>query len=247
MEPEEKKPAPSPKESKVDDYQEKMRKSLDPPLDEIYSGKSLNDLLSEAQDLLAMQAPGSKVRLGKDVLKYINVISDKDTGSVGIFKDQGRLGWPPALRESAFETHRESLNSLVPKAIQQAARGRVDSDLLKETHATVARIDDQLAKEKQNPTSEVANLPPADYIKAKRFLAHVKEGLNVLAQPDAENYFNGRYSPKGQTVADLIAHMTKEGLRFAPAEAGDETGYKNLHRALAVYVVAAHNAPQTEE
>jgi hypothetical protein len=207
----------------------------------------LNDLLSEAQDLLAMQAPGTKVRLGKDVLKSINVISDKDTGSVGIFKDQGRLSWPKALRQSGFERRRESLNSLVSNAIQQAGRGRVDSDLLKDMHESLELIDDELAREKQDQASEVAKLPPAEYIKAKRFLAHLKEGLYVLEQPDAENYFNGRYSPKGQTVGDLVAHMTKEGLRFAPAEAGDETAYKNLHRALAVYVVSAHASQQTEE
>jgi hypothetical protein len=36
--------------------------------------------------------------------------------------------------------------------------------------------------------------------------------------------------------------MTKHGLKFAPAVAGDETAYEGLHRALAVYNVAARTS-----
>jgi hypothetical protein len=238
-------PAPSSRDRKEDDYLEKLRKSLDPSSLETYSGKPMNTLLGELQDRRAARAPVPKVPLEKDVLKSINVISDKDTGSIGLLKNQGKLSWPPALRAPEFATQRESLDSLVPQTILQAIQGGVDADRLKELRETVNKMEDQLAKDKKAPASAIAQLTPGDYIKTQRYLTQLKEALGVLGQPDAGNYFNGKYAPRGETVADLVEHMTKEGLRFAPAEAGDETSYKNLHRALAVAVVAAQNSQRT--
>src|SRR5207253_647781 len=94
---------------------------------------------------------------------------------------------------------------------------------------------------------DIPKLPTKDYIAAKRFLVQLNDGLRLLSQPDAENYFNGRYAPRAETVADLIDHMTKEGLKFAPAVPGDETAYENLHRALAVYVVTALDSVRQDD
>ena len=42
-----------------------------------------------------------------------------------------------------------------------------------------------------------------------------------------------RPSEVAADVAELVAHMKKNGLRFAPATAGAERAYTALHRALA--------------
>jgi hypothetical protein len=47
-------------------------------------------------------------------------------------------------------------------------------------------------------------------------------------------------------VPELVEHMTKEGLEFAPAVAGDEAAYLSLHRALATYDVAARGQTGSE-
>jgi hypothetical protein len=41
-------------------------------------------------------------------------------------------------------------------------------------------------------------------------------------------------------------HMSRHGLRFAPALAGEEAAYENLHHYLAVYDVAAHQSRSPE-
>ena len=72
----------------------------------------------------------------------------------------------------------------------------------------------------------------------------MKEALKLLEKPHAGYYFSGKFSARGKTVAELIQHMSYQGLRFAPAVAGDEAAYENLHRALVVYDVAAHMSRQ---
>jgi hypothetical protein len=42
-------------------------------------------------------------------------------------------------------------------------------------------------------------------------------------------------------VGELVNHMTRQGLRFAPATAGDEAAYLAVQRALAEYDVAARS------
>jgi hypothetical protein len=63
-----------------------------------------------------------------------------------------------------------------------------------------------------------------------------------LEKPHAGNYFTGKFSARGKTVGELIQNMSRQGLRFAPAVAGDEGAYENLHRYLVVYDVAAHQS-----
>ncbi len=64
--------------------------------------------------------------------------------------------------------------------------------------------------------------------------------MKLLEEHHAGDYFSGKFSAQGKTVADLVQYMTKNGLKFAPAVAGDETAYEGLHKASAVYDVAAH-------
>jgi hypothetical protein len=56
-----------------------------------------------------------------------------------------------------------------------------------------------------------------------------------LESPDVANYFNQTWMAKGKTVHDLVDHMLKKGLTFAPAVSGDEGTYQALYSALAAY------------
>ena len=52
----------------------------------------------------------------------------------------------------------------------------------------------------------------------------------MLERPDAAYYLTPL---QGRTVAELVAHMKKNGVRFAAATVGCERYYVALHRALA--------------
>ena len=85
-------------------------------------------------------------------------------------------------------------------------------------------------------TDNINEMTPAQYIEAKRFLNQVNEALTALGSPDVAKYFNGDYDAKGMSLGELVRHMTKNELLFAPALEGDEIAYLALHHALVLYL-----------
>jgi len=83
---------------------------------------------------------------------------------------------------------------------------------------------------------------PLVYYEARQLaaekLTQEKPTIKVLASADARDYFIQKNAAQGKNVAELVKHMTENGLRFAPAVDGDEAAYVALHRA----VVAFHAA-----
>ena len=145
------------------------RSRNDPPLSEIWSGESLNFLLDQAQHMQAQQGPGPTVELDPEVLSHINVNSGPTAGNVGLLKDGGKLRWPLTLRASPYQEDRQQLDTLLPKAIKQAASGnQVDADALNDM---LAGVSDLNAKIKQN----IDSLTPNDYSSAKQISARAGE------------------------------------------------------------------------
>jgi hypothetical protein len=68
---------------------------------------------------------------------------------------------------------------------------------------------------------------------ARDFLKGFDDAIVALGQPEAANYVNGTYDLKAQTVLGVVTQMTDAGLRFAPANPGDEAAYERLREALA--------------
>jgi hypothetical protein len=213
-----------------------VRRSLDPPLYEIYSAQASNVILEDLQMFQASNGRGPKVPLADDWLEKINVVSAQDrSGNIGVLKNQGRLSWPWALRAAEYQEPRDALTALVPQAIDQAVHGGLQPDTFRDMEKALGKLNGRLA-------DNIKNLPPSRHVESKRYLGELKEALKLLEKPHAGYYFNGKFSARGKTVAELIQHMSYQGLRFAPAVAGDEAAYENLHRALVVYDVAAHQS-----
>jgi hypothetical protein len=235
------------------DQQEKLaahqlrRSQLTAPITEIWSGKSLNDLLGDAMKLHGKEVFGPRIELEPETLKQINVLGGaKAAGNVGILRNEGRLTWPVGLTalkpvkgiEETPEELREFLTRKARTAVEQAGNGRVAAGVIKDLRSAVAKLHRLLAK-------NVNELPTNDYIEAKRFLNNFDDALTVLARPDVGNYFNQTYIAKGKTVKELIDYMRSKGLTFAPAVSGDEAAYQALYQALAAYDVAAHDGIRT--
>jgi hypothetical protein len=212
---------------------EDLRRSLNPPAHEIESALALNTLLDDLHGFQALGGHGPPVSLDADLLRHINVIWKQDTGNIGLLKNEGRLAWPVALQGAEYHEAREALNALTPKGIKESMRGSVDAETLAEMKSALGSLKSQLA-------GNIDKLSAPQHIEAKRFLGRMDDALKVLAQPHAGNYFSGKFAAQGKTVGDLVEHMTKHSLKFAPAVPGDESAYVDLHKALAAYDVAAH-------
>ncbi len=224
--------------------QERDRSRADPPATEIWSGKALNDLLVDVQMLqdqgLSVSSRDPQVPLEDELLKRINVTATRSAGQIGLLKNGGRLSWPIGLSGAEFQEKRERLTSLAREAVRQAQlASRVDAGTLKQMRADMDQLERQLTK-------TVRDSPPAQYIEAKRYLNHFQDALTALEQPDVGRHFTVKYGLAGKTVPELVKYMTDQGLRFAPAVAGDESAYLALHRALTAYdvTVAARLAEQ---
>jgi hypothetical protein len=214
----------------------------DPPVTEIWSARALNDLLRDVQKLQAKGANGPPLTLSEDVLKRINLSAGGTPGNAGMLKNEGKLSWPLALStvspQGEVKELREDINSLLPKAINEATNGKVNTDELERLQHAVDRLQQIL-------TNNVRDVPPGQYGEARHFLNNLDDGLKVLKQPDAGLYFTPRYNAKGKTISDLVKHMTDQGLTFAPAVSGDEAAYVALHRLLAAYNVSARSQSQS--
>lgn len=214
--------------------QELRRSRNDPPLAEVYSAKALNTLLEQLQKLDGRGIRVTPVDLGEDVARHINLTTGESDGHVGLLKNNGRLDWPIALRTHLGRERRDRIDDLVQEATQTAKNGKQASAALQEMDRSVRRFHQDLR-------AVINDIPPSQYIEAKRFLVHLDAALRALQRPDAAEYFNGRYLAQGNGVAQLIQHMIKQGLRFAPAVAGDEAAYVALHRALTAYEAQAQS------
>ena len=213
-----------------------LQRSLDPPAQEIYSAQALNVLLEDLKPFQAITGRGLQVPLAKEMLTHINVISIQDrSGNIGVLKNRGRLSWPLVLQAAEYQEPRESLTALAPRAVEQAVHGGVQPETLRGMEDALGKLNGRLA-------DNIKKLPPPRYIESKRYLGELKEALKLLEKPHAGYYFSGKFSARGKTVGELIQHMSNQGLKFAPAVAGDEAAYENLHHYLVVYEVAAHQS-----
>lgn len=205
------------------------------PRAQILSGAALNDLLHTLgrRNSIPGQEDRQDLRLPLDEngLRQINV--SRGPGSMGVLKD-GELTWPAALEGAAFESGRQELAALVARVVARLKAGRpVEPATRRKMTAAAARMYRQLR-------DDLPNIPMPSYVEARHFCQALEDAIRALGAADAVNHFNGAYTLSVATVPDLVAFMTRKGLHFAPAVAGDEAAYEELYKALTTY---EQNAP----
>jgi hypothetical protein len=177
------------------------------------------------------------------MVEHINV-RRHGSGNIGLLKYDGRLVWPLGLRDlQPGDLAAKVRNLLEAKAIEgvsQAEQGQVSAGLLKEMRSNLGKLRRLLLR-------NIKAMAASQYIDAKRFLNDFEEAIQTLGQPDAGHYLNRTFALRGKTVEELVDQMTRHGLTFAPAVAGDEAAYRALHEALAAYSVALRPANENPQ
>jgi hypothetical protein len=210
---------------------ERIRRARNqPPLTEIWSGYALNTLLDAIIKMQAQGMQGPNVPLDPYMLGRINVTTGASAGNFGLLRDGGRLTWPVTLRAAEYAKARKQLDKLAEAAYHQARQGMVEADTITEMNGLVRQLLTDLR-------SNIRNVSANDYIRSKRFLNQVSRSVRALDDPNVSNFVTGKWSARGDTVAELVRNMTGQGLRFAPATQGGESAYTALHSALVAYYV----------
>ncbi len=205
--------------------QELQRARGNPPATEIWSGKALNDLLDQ---LVKVPVRGPTVPLDPNLLRHINLTAGTSVGSLGVFRDQGRLTWPMALRGSAFDADRKKLDELAAAAFKQVQAGSLDPGTVNDMNTVLARMQNEVR-------AVIDTVTPTQNIQARRFLNEISDSVQALQDPNAGKFATGKWSATGADVSELIQNMRSNGLRFAPATIGDQPFYTALHRAMVDY------------
>jgi hypothetical protein len=113
-------------------------------------------------------------------------------------------------------------------ALAQVKGGAVDfgtaEDLRKSIEAMLADLRDQ-----------IENMTANDYIQSMRFLNDLSRSVRSLGQANASELVTGKWQPEAETVDQLVASLTKRGLRFAPASQGNEAAYSSLFQSLRAF------------
>jgi len=197
----------------------------DAPEADVNSGRALNVLLNSIQKNGQLNL-GPNVPLDEDTLKNVNIAGASAVGNVGMLKDVTKISWPEALQDSAYDDARKRVNQNLALAVTTLKDGDpVPDNALRDLRAGYKTMSDKL----NDDTNE---LSAAQYIEARRFLNQLNQAIRALGDKNVVKYFNKQWTPKGENVAELVAHMSKEGLNFAAATPGDQAAYKALYLAM---------------
>jgi hypothetical protein len=214
----------------------------DPPLADIYSGKSLNVLLRAIQKGQNSGLAGPPVSVDQELLKRVR-LTDGQTGTgVGLLRDGGKLRWPVALAGSDFQKDRQKIDGLVQRATDQAAGSNgVDPGTIADLQGAVNNLDALLREKIQ--TDEIT---PTASVQGRRYVAELRDTIRLLQDPNVSAYLTGKRTPQGRTVQEVVKFVLDQGLTFAPATRGDEQAYAALYNALLAYdggMLAAAGGP----
>jgi hypothetical protein len=211
---------------------ERSRALLGMPLSEVLNAHALNVLLDDLAKRGNWSAKDPYGPIDPDILKQVNVTSG--TGNVGLFKnlkDGTPLTWPLPLQGLAYQDEVRRLNQKAAEAIKLVqSTGQADAATLNDMKKDIAMLRGKLS-------GHVNDLTPSQYAEALRFLNQFNEAVRGLEQPDVANYFTDKFAVKAKTVPELVQHMQKHGLKFAPAVGGDEAAYSALYNYLVGYAL----------
>jgi hypothetical protein len=194
-----------------------------PPIADIISAKSLNDILNHLRSDPAL-GKGPNVPVDEDVLKRINVTSPTGkNSSVGLLRDEGKLQWPTPLNGKDFETARNHLSRTLEDVVQGLKFSNpVEPGKVMDLKSDLGQLQGLVEKSEMSPT---------EYIEAKGYLDQVASAVRALGDPNIAAIFNHKFAAKN--VAELVDGM--KGMDFAPSAPGDEWAYRVLQQALVSY------------
>ena len=167
------------------------------------------------------------VPLESDILRHINLSGGTSRGPSTVLRG-GKLRWPLVLQEEVYAAERQQINELLPRAVKEVQDG--DLQL-----ATYKALNGALGSLKAKIDGLAPNMSLQDIMHAQRYANQIGSSISLLRDPNAANYFNGKWEARGAHVGELVDNMIRNGLSFAPAAETDRTAYQALYQAMSTY------------
>jgi hypothetical protein len=215
----------------------RIRRVLTSPLEaEITNGTAMNILLPFLTQLAQNSYHGGPpVVLNQEMLKLINVSSGTATAGAGLLKDGGKLRWPFVLRGPL----QEKIDPLIQQGVALAAQDNLTPKLYNQIDRGLKDITEDLRKQFHRE-----EIDGGGFLEGKRYLESLQNSVALLKSPNAPKIFGGAFAARGVTVDEVAMNMSSQGLKFAPAQPGNEAAYFSVYNSFKQYALASQGGSQ---
>lgn len=190
-----------------------------PPLSEIWSGRTFNVLL---RSILDSRNPlgGPNIVLDPPIIRALNLTDGTTRANLSLAKDEGKIDWPEALLEKPFDELREAFNkhfAAAVKSVNQDGKA-LERNELQQLRDDLSALDSKL-------DDMVRDLSPSQFIGARRLLNQLNDTVKGFGNTRVARGANQAWRRDVRTVAQLVNHCMRNGLQFGPAVAPDDEPY----------------------
>lgn len=195
----------------------------------IASGVALNKLLKEIALAEAKGAKGPSAYVPPLLIKDVRFAGSPAADLLNLAR-QDALAPPPAFDAPAVAAPKaELVKDFATVADAMRAGKAVDP-------ASVGQLNASFQKFEETSAPVLKAAPAADAKSGEEFLKAFAGALKVLKDGGAKDLLNPTWDTEGLSGSDLVKHMTKHKLEFAPAPAGAGESYETLNKHLSTYL-----------
>jgi hypothetical protein len=201
---------------------------IDPSPEAVLNGDALNQLAVRIRELEKQGKKATPGLLAPDLTAKVVFAGGKATAAANQFR-QPALRFPAALRTNAYTDLRADLEKAYTVVAKEASAGK------KVPAAEVDKLLKAVGKANDATRQLVADAPFADAAEVSEFFATLESAAKYLTDAASAGVAGTDWATEGATVAEVVRHQAKFGLKFGPARGDDEAAYYALHRGLLAY------------
>jgi hypothetical protein len=170
-------------------------------------------------------------------------LSPADVGHVRVDKGAGGGGslqfradgvaletsWPPALRIEELDGPRLEVEQARNAAVEELkSTGKLSPIAAQALREKLDVLTDKFSAKYPRERRLQSTAAFLEYLAGERFLQAFAVGVHRMVMEEDQSAFDGSLVFRGESVAGLIGHMHRLGLKFAPWQPGDEGTYRKL-------------------
>ncbi len=208
---------------------------VNPPDEAILSGEALNRLTVRIRELEKLGKKATPGLLAPELTTKIVFAGGPAADAANQFRTT-ELRFPSALTGKPFADTRADLEKAYAAVAKDAHAGK------KTNPADVDRLSKAISKASDTTRQTVADAPFTEACDLCEFYTTLESAAKYLKDDKSAGVAGADWSVVGATVAEVVRHEAKHGLRFGPAKTGDEAAYFSLHRGLLAYCVGLAQA-----
>lgn len=201
---------------------------IDPPDAAVLNGDALNKLADLIRGLEKQGKKATPGLLAPDLTAKVVFAGGKATAAANLFR-QPALRFPATLRTDSHAALRADLEKAFAVVAKEASAGK------KVPAADLDKLLKAITKGHDATRQLVADATFADASVVSEFFATLEAAASYLKHDASTGVAGNDWATGGATVAEVVRHQAKFGLKFGPAKSEDEAAYYALHRGLLAY------------